>query len=58
MRECEPVYQMLITIVHDATWGVMPPLGAGLWQYISNPRALWGGRGTFFLSKFLLFRTR
>ena len=41
-RECEPVYQMLITLVHNATWGVMPPLGGGLWDCISNHRALWG----------------
>lgn len=30
-RESEPVDLMLITVVHEATQGVLPPLGGGFW---------------------------
>ena len=49
---------MLITMFRDATQGVMPPLGGGLWRCNNHPFSLGWGYGACSLSSFLLFKTK
>ena len=48
-HECEPGNLMLIMVFHDAMYGVMPPLGGGLWWCISCLVSLRWEDGGFFL---------
>jgi hypothetical protein len=48
-HEYKPVDRALITVFRDAMYGVMPPLGGGLWWETSNHNLLGWGDGCLFV---------